>query len=376
MSFKAKPTTTDGRSLGSSEDDDDDDNWQVVVSKRKMPGTPLGNSPKRKQFEDNQPSTSNRFSVLTSSETDNTKGTETQTIPKPPPIFIPNVNNVSKMMDNLSKVIPVEHFNFKALLRGEVRLMIKNVESFRKIIKYFEEHNISYHTYQIKTERAFRIVIKGLHHSTDISDVKAFLMSKGHEVRSVRNIISRITKLPLPMFFVDLDPKHNNKDIYDIRSIYNNNITIEPPKRFNDLVRCLRCQDFGHTKSYCRKPYKCGKCGLGHPTSECKKPADTPPRCVHCLNMHTSSYKGCPVYQKLIQKKSNLTHKRNFGFTENNVNTVQNPDTGMSYAQMVRGEDSTEVSVLSKIEAMMAKQIELTNSLINMMSLLMTKLCK
>lgn len=43
---------------------------------------------------------------------------------------------------------------------------------------------------------------------------------------------------------------------------------------------------------------------------------------------------------------------------------------------MVRGEDSTEVSVLSKIEAMMAKQIELTNSLINMMSLLMTKLCK
>ena len=51
--------------------------------------------------------------------------------------------------------------------------MIKSVDSYRKIVKYFEESKISFHTYQLKQEKAYRIVVKGLHHSTPVEDIKA-----------------------------------------------------------------------------------------------------------------------------------------------------------------------------------------------------------
>lgn len=96
-------------------------------------------------------------------------------------------------------------------------------------------------------------------------------LSLGHQVRSVRNVVSRVTKQPLPMFFVDVDPQENNKEIYAITSFDNANFIIEAPKKFNDIVQCHRCQDFGHTKTYCRRTFRCVKCGLDHPTAECKK---------------------------------------------------------------------------------------------------------
>lgn len=48
-----------------------------------------------------------------------------------------------------------------------------------------------------------------------------------------------------------------------------------------------------------------------------------------------------------------------------------------SYAQAVRGDQhDTNSSVLGKIEALLEKQIELPNTMMNMMSMLLNKLCK
>ena len=54
------------------------------------------------------------------------------------------------------------------------------------------------------------------------------------------------------MFFVDLDPNPINKAIYEIKYINPTVIKIEPPRRTNDLMQCHRCQQFGHTKAYCK----------------------------------------------------------------------------------------------------------------------------
>ena len=41
------------------------------------------------------------------------------------------------------------------------------------------------HTYQLKNERSYRFVIKGLHYSTRIDAIKADLLYKGHLVRQI-----------------------------------------------------------------------------------------------------------------------------------------------------------------------------------------------
>ena len=87
--------------------------------------------------------------------------------------------------------------------------------------------NISFHTYQLKQEKAYRIVVKGLHHTTSTEDIKAELILLGHQVRSIINVKSRSTKEPLSMFFVDLDPNPNNKKIYEIKHL--NNAIVKVP---------------------------------------------------------------------------------------------------------------------------------------------------
>lgn len=378
-------------SVNSSDDNDEDDgNWQQVATKRKNTGSPNIFRQKRPHHDDG-PSTSNRYATLATNDVaDNDINEPSTTIPKPPPIFIPNVADIGKMVNSVNKVIPSSDFHYKSLRDGQVRLVINNIDSYRSLIKHFDTAKINYHTFQLKQERAFRVVIKGLHHTTPISDIKAMLLSLGHQVRSVRNVISQVKnqKQPLPMFFVDLDPKENNKDVYDIRYFDNAKITIEAPKKFDDIVQCYRCQDYGHTKSYCRKSFRCVKCGLGHATAECTKSAEVPPKCVHCSNNHTANYRGCTVYQKLIQTRSNRTntnqdaqHLNHHNYTQpTNIqysNIPHVPDTNpWTYSQAVRGEPPGISNVLDKIEAMLAKQIELTNTLMNMMSMLMTKLCK
>lgn len=368
-----------------SEDDNDDDddnnnNWQQVTAKRKRTVSP--NILRQKRIHNEEaPSTSNRFQALVNDDNDVDNNEGTLSAPKPPPIFIPDVTNIGKMVNNISSIIENTEFNYKSLRDGQIRLTIKTVDSYRKVIRHFDERMIKYHTFQLKTERAFRAVIKGLHHSTNVSDIKAMLLNFGHQVRSVRNIVSRVTKAPLPMFYIDLDPSANNNDIFNIRSFDNAIIQIEAPKKFDDIVQCFRCQAFGHTKTYCKREFRCVKCGLNHPTGECKKAPDTPPKCVHCLNTHTANYKGCIVYKNLLDKRYSKTDNhqefQNYSIQppkqQYNIPQAQERWT---YSQAVRGDLPRDNAILEKIEATLAKQVELTNTLINMMSMLMSKLCK
>lgn len=181
----------------------------------------------------------------------------------------------------------------------------------------------------------------------------------------------------------------NNKDIFNIRHINNAIVSIEPPKKTDDLVQCYRCQQFGHTKSYCKKPFRCVKCGLDHSTTLCTKNISTPPKCVHCLQSHTANYKGCHIYQQLMHQKRTAIGRiqrqpRNdqvppnsqefpqFNMPGNipNTNNAKNGDGYISYSQAVIGNTSNaENRFMERLERMMDK-------LFDMMTQIMLKLCK
>lgn len=379
--------------LSDDESDDDAGIWQQVperTNKRRLTIT-SPNMQQRKRMnlsEEPTSSTQNQFDALKDVDGDKDAEVEIEDAsPKPPPIFIPNVTNISKMIHSISSEIPSTDFNYKSMKDSQIRLMIKNSDSFRKIVKHFEVNNISFHTFQLKQERAYRVVIKGIHHSTETTVIKDELISLGHQVRDIVNVKSRVTKQPLSMFFVDLEPHSANKTIFNIRHIGNAIVTIEAPKRADDLVQCYRCQQFGHTKSYCRKPFRCVKCGLDHPTANCTKDINTPPTCLHCQQTHTANYKGCSTYQQLLHQKrvsnprNNLqsgnsqNHSKQFPYLNINsnapVNNNQiNSDDYISYSQAVKGNAiNSESRLLERLERMMDKMFE-------MMSQILMKLCK
>lgn len=371
-----------------SDDDVDTCSWQTTtnLNKRNVCKSPIGNDPKRRHVaSDDGPSTSrsNRYSTLQTEEDDNNQqqssGANAADSIKPPPLFIPGVNDINKMIENIRHVIPKEDFNYKSLGNGEVKLLVCKVEPYRKLMRYLEDKKISFHTYQIRQERSYRVVFKGIHHSTPTADIKAHLLSLGFDVRNVHNVRSSITKQPLSMFFVDLDPKPDNKEIYKIRTIENAIVTVEPPRKVNDFVQCFRCQEYGHTQGYCKKPHRCVKCAHDHPTAECKMDKNTPPRCVHCMQSHTANYKGCKVYQSLTKKQlpRNITATPRTPLnTQQNVQSFNQTSPNMTYSDVLRGQGSANPNgIFEKLEVMLNKQLELTTNLLSMMTLILNKLC-
>lgn len=335
-----------------SNDETEDQNtkthsWQNVRPKRKRFHRQI--SPEKEQ----QIKITNRFQSLSEvghndCETQANPTNKKPNDPKPPPIFIYGVTDYKAMVENLAEVTADETYFTKALANNTIKINPQTADTYRKLIRHLREANIVHHTYQLKQERPYRVVIRGLHHSVPSSDIETELEKKGHKVRNIMNIRHRVTKEPLPLFFVDLEPKDNNKDIFNLEFLHHIKIKIEAPRTKRTIIQCTRCQNYGHTKTYCTKPFNCVKCGGSHDTKTCKKPNNTPAKCALCNGDHPANYKGCTVYRDLVNMryKNNGHHSarqnsitntpKNVHPQSNQQNTINNNQT-VSYAQAVGG---------------------------------------
>jgi hypothetical protein len=152
--------------------------------------------------------TQNRYAVLAqeASQAD----TEGKPLPpplqnhKPPPIFIHGVINYDQMIKSIREVAEDEQYFTKSIANNVIKLTSYTLDTYRFLIKHFKENGIFFHTYQLKEERAYRVVFIYFHHSTDVKDIRQELLDMGHVARNIVNAHYRQTKGPLNLFFVDL----------------------------------------------------------------------------------------------------------------------------------------------------------------------------
>lgn len=276
------------------------------------------NGPKRKRTNINPKAntsspfaTNNPYEPLAgmSEEESEVVSTNNEKVAKPPPIYVSNITNINTILQAfmLEKIAPFKHVTIDS---QKVKFCFETIEGYKKAIAYFEKKNAQYHTYQMKSERNFRIVIRGLHHSCDTNAVMQELCTLGYEPVQMTPVYHPVTKVMLPLFFVDLKPNEKNEQIYDITRLYYAVVKIEPPKPKRSIIQCLKCQEFGHSRNYCHKNYRCVKCDGMHPSSQCTKPPNTPPVCVNCKGQHTANYRGCPVHVKL-QNRPTTSYNQN-----------------------------------------------------------------
>jgi hypothetical protein len=204
------------------------------------------------------------------------------------------------MAEKLSEMLDEEQYTTKCLADNTIKVNCRRPD-YRKLITFLKGNKVIYHTYQRKEEPAFRIVLKHIHHSTRIQEIQTELMKRGHRVRNIINGRHRVIKEPLNLFFINLEPSANNKEVYEINYIQNKAVFIEPPRKIRVIIQCTRCQQYGHSKTYCNRPYACVKCGGAHNTSICTKPRDTPARYALCNRDHPANYKGCEYYHSLFK---------------------------------------------------------------------------
>jgi len=113
--------------------------------------------------------------------------------PKPPPIFISGVTNM-KPLNELLNTIAKDKYLVKTLHNDQVRLQPTESSVYTTIIKALIDKNTEFHTYKPRQNRSFRVVLKNIHPSTDLNDIKKELNAKGHEVTNIWNVKQRVTK--------------------------------------------------------------------------------------------------------------------------------------------------------------------------------------
>uniref|UniRef100_A0A6M2DQ16 Putative nucleic-acid-binding protein from transposon x-element n=1 Tax=Xenopsylla cheopis TaxID=163159 RepID=A0A6M2DQ16_XENCH len=288
-------------------------NWTVVQNRKR---SALNNtSPSRKQqvksnYWLSKPiELSNKFQNLTNlnntipQETLNPQPTIAKII-NPPPIFIANVENINPLTAVL-KEISRDKFTLKSLKNNEVKLQAADKESYISIIKALKEKDTEFHSYKMKEDRTYRVVLRNIHHSTDIQEIKTAIEAYGHEVTNIWNIKNKTTKIPLPLFYIDLKQKSNNKNIYDIKKLLNTIVTFEPAHVKTQISQCTNCQRFGHTKNFCVRRSRCVKCTGDHATKDCQRiNRDENVICVNCGDNHPANYRSrCTIHKQIFQAK-------------------------------------------------------------------------
>lgn len=259
------------------------------------------------------PETSNRFEGLPEERETNTTDTINEGAAggvtegavferKPPPITVYGAENASLLQESIEKIASSE-YSLKTVGHQNIKIQLNKGEHFKPVIEFLDSKNTQYHTYKPKEEKSFRIVMKGLHHSIKPDVVITALKNLGHEATNVWNIKHRLTKQPLPMHYVDLKTSDNNKSIYDVKSLNRNVVQFEPPRVKRIIPQCTRCQDYGHTKNFCRRLDRCVKCAGNHNTANCRrKERDNQVKCANCEGAHPANYRGCIIHKQIQQR--------------------------------------------------------------------------
>ena len=310
------------------------------------------------------------------------------TAPKPPPIFISGVTNIKPLIDLLNALTPNKYL-VKTLPNDQVKVQPTESTIYTANIKALMDKNTEFHTYKPRKDRSFRVVLKNIHPSTDVNDIKQALKDEGHEVTNIWNVKQRNTNKPLPIHFVDLKPHTTNKDLYKITTLLNTVVKVETPHTKRNIPQCTRCQKYGHTKNYFRNTPRCVKCAHHHLTSECSR--TTPEenvKCANCYEPHPANYRGCIIHRQIQQQMYPTLQARQTSQHLTPMDLPRPTPAGLTYAQVTQeqlsksqpNEETTPTvhkkqpsNDLQELKHMTTHLINQMNTLINFISALVTK---
>ena len=328
-----------------------------------------------------KPQSTNQFSLLANddNESDITAPEPQKKDPKPPPIYVCQVEYILPLKQ-LLEVIAENQYEMKIIKADEVKIQPLTIEAYRTVTKALEEKKTEFHTFRPKQERTYNVVLKGIHSSTPIDEIKEEIECLGHKVSNISNIKQRITKYALPLFYVSLEQKPNNKDIFNCKSLLHTKIMFEAPRKKREIAQCTRCQRYGHTKSYCHHKPRCVKCSENHLTADCpRKNRSDNVKCVLCNGNHPANYKGCATYKQLQEKSFPRLrpHQVESSLSTAPIHSTRKA-TQVSYADAVRNVETNSTnqqsSDFSELKSMMKTLLAQMSNMMTLLTTVITKL--
>lgn len=239
-----------------------------------------------------------------------TQKINSETKPKlPPPIIVDGIEDYNKLHEKLHNII--EGFQIKIINNNNIKINVKDGDSYRLVIHMLQEQKYSFHSYENKQNRPIKVMAKKLHHTCKPESIVGELRKRGYKILEATPKLKFRTKEPLNMFVLTFTQDENINKIYEITDIMGIRVEVVSLKKNRLVPQCKRCQAYGHTQKYCAKEARCVRCTGKHLTANCGKPKDDKPKCVHCGGEHPANYRGCTVAKEIQRLRQNQIKKPN-----------------------------------------------------------------
>lgn len=267
---------------------------------------------------------------------------------KPPPIKVSEVTDFNKVKNLITgnSDVKADGYSLKLLNNNILKINPADADTHQKITNILSEANEQFVTFEDKHNRPLRVLVRGLHPSTDPQDIIADLQDKGFKIIDAVNILKVVKekkkeknsspkdtaketeekeeeansspkyaakkKIGLPLFQLTFDRSESVENVNSIKSILSCIVKIEPVKRRSGRIpQCTRCMGFQHTKSFCSRTPRCCKCSQNHLTSACPHGKFIEkPKCANCGEGHTANFRGCIVAQELQKARNKFDGKK------------------------------------------------------------------
>ena len=112
----------------------------------------------------------------------------------------------------------------------------------------------------------------------------------------------------------------------------------------NHVLRCTRCQGYGHLYEKCSAPYRCGKCAGQHSTGTCKSDIV---KCASCGGNHLAGSTRCSAKLK-ARRSLGFTNENTFKATKPAVDAQGTPSSGVRHS-VSAARTQTEASMPSPV---------------------------
>lgn len=194
-----------------------------------------------------------------------------------------------------------------------VRISCQTGPVKEQIIKLLENHKVAHHSFTETADKKLIFVLK----NCDLEGSEAEILQELQDEQIPALKVTTIVKSTFSRKAVHLVHfAHDSTSLSLLNTVHRRvgylSVKWEAQHQQKKIhTICHNCQVWGHSKSHCRHPSRCVKCGDNHITNECVKPKEDNAKCANCGGDHTANFRGCPTAKSYAQMVKRHTKKPN-----------------------------------------------------------------
>ena len=267
----------------------------------------------------------------------------------------------------LSSRVPDVKVTFQIGRGGECRVLSESIAAHNNLIKYFTDKKYKFYTFDTKTARPFKVVLKGLTNDQTVDEIKTTLtellgftptqviqmkrkFKANHGVEDKNNSKEGISS-ELYLIHFNRNEVNNLKILEKAHVLFHVRVKWELYRKYNGkiahITQCRSCQKYGHGTKNCRMNSKCMVCGsFSHTKDNCPIKTPTEFKCANCAGTHKANYFQCPVRVAILQNRTgrktsnNQASKRTSESFIPTIGSTSSVQARLSYATVVAGSSS------------------------------------